>query len=207
MNTGPTRTRSLTTLALSFVALSFAALSTLVLAGCSADDTAAEGTVAATQERVESAAQDTAPSEPTTGPAASAESRLPYLIEEEKLAHDVYTVLDEMWDVRVFSNIAASETTHEGAVAELLPAYDLADPRTDEPGVFTDASLQAMYDDLIALGSRSPADAIQVGITIEKTDIADLSATIPGAPDDIAALLKRLLTASENHLAAFERQA
>ncbi|WP_157813912.1 MULTISPECIES: DUF2202 domain-containing protein [unclassified Microbacterium] len=201
MNTGPTRTRSLTTLALSFVALS-----TLVLAGCSADDTAAEGTVAATQERVECAAQDTAPSEPTD-PAASAESRLPYLIEEEKLAHDVYTALGEMWDVRVFSNIAASETTHEGAVAEILPAYDLADPRTDELAVFTDASLQAMYDDLIALGSRSLADAIQVGITIEKTDIADLSATIPGAPADIAALLKRLLTASENHLAAFERQA
>ncbi len=202
MNTRLTRTRALTTVAVSFVALS-----TLVLTGCSARGSTAEGTGAAAQERGTSAAQSTAPSAETTDPSAAAESRLQFLIEEEKLAHDVYTALGEMWDVKIFSNIAASETTHESAVAQLLPAYDLADPRTDEPGVFTDTSLQATYDRLIALGSRSLPDAIQVGITIEKTDIADLSATLPGAPDDIAALLERLLAASENHLAAFERQA
>lgn len=56
-------------------------------------------------------------------------------------------------------------------------------------------------------GSRSREDAIQARITIEPTDIADLAEAISGAPEDVAVVLERLLAASENHLAAFERQA
>jgi hypothetical protein len=136
----------------------------------------------------------------------SVEAQLRYLIEEEKLAHDVYVALGDLWGTRIFTNIAASETTHEGAVAQLLSVYGIDDPRSSAPGVFADPALQALYDELIAVGSQSPADAIGVGITIEQTDIADLSAALPDAPSDVAAVLERLLAASQNHLAAFERQ-
>ena len=73
-------------------------------------------------------------------------------------------------------------------------------------GVFTDPALQSLYDELIAKGSQSLADAVQVGITIEQTDIADLSKTIATAPADVVIVLERLLAGSQNHLAAFERQ-
>jgi hypothetical protein len=136
----------------------------------------------------------------------SVEAQLRYLIEEEKLAHDVYVALGDLWGTRIFANIAPSETTHEGAVAQLLSVYGIDDPRSSAPGVFADPALQALYDELIAVGSQSPADAIGVGITIEQTDIADLSAALPDAPSDVAAVLERLLAASQNHLAAFERQ-
>ncbi|MGP6203876.1 DUF2202 domain-containing protein [Microbacterium sp. F2] len=147
--------------------------------------------------------------EPPLADAASGDvdAQLLYLIEEEKLAHDVYTVLGDLWGGNVFANIAASEISHQDAVATLLVEYDIADPRSDEIGVFTDPDLQALYDQLVAEGSQSRAAAIDVGILIEQADIADLQNTLDGAPDDVAVVVERLLRGSENHLAAFERQA
>ena len=135
------------------------------------------------------------------------EAQLLYLIEEEKLAHDVYTVLGDLWGGNVFVNIAASEISHQDAVATLLVEYDLADPRSDEIGVFTDPDLQSLYDQLVADGSQSRAAAIDVGVLIEQTDIADLTRALDDAADDVAVVLERLLAGSQNHLAAFERQA
>ena len=44
------------------------------------------------------------------------ESLLLYLIEEEKLAHDVYTKMYELYGVRVFGNILSSEQAHQSRV-------------------------------------------------------------------------------------------
>ncbi len=183
-------------------ALAVLALSAGLLAGCATSAPQSE-----VDARSSSPSAATPAPSPTVESAASVDSQLRYLIEEEKLAHDVYVVLEDLWGARVFENIAASESTHEAAVADLLTVYGVDDPRAAEPGVFTDPALQALYDDLIEAGSRSREDAIQVGITIEQTDIADLAAAIADAPEDVAVVLQRLLAASENHLAAFERQA
>ncbi|WP_372816136.1 DUF2202 domain-containing protein [Pyrococcus kukulkanii] len=43
-----------------------------------------------------------------------------YMVEEEKLAHDVYTKLDEKWGLEIFKNIANSESTHVNAVRLLF---------------------------------------------------------------------------------------
>jgi hypothetical protein len=43
-------------------------------------------------------------------------------------ARDVYLALAELWDVRVFANIARSEQTHMDAVATLIDRYGLEDP-------------------------------------------------------------------------------
>ncbi|NPA47747.1 MAG: DUF2202 domain-containing protein, partial [Thermococci archaeon] len=42
-----------------------------------------------------------------------------YMVEEEKLAHDVYTKLYEKWHLQIFDNIAKSESTHVNAVRTL----------------------------------------------------------------------------------------
>jgi len=184
---------------------------TVVLAGCTASppESTIVDPVAPTASL--STPPSTSPEPLESGVAADAEtelrSQLLYLIEEEKLAHDVYTVLGDTWGGNVFVNIAASETTHQEAVAALLPDYGLTDPRVNEVGLFQDASLQALYDQLIAEGMRSRDDAIDVGVLIEQTDIADLTEALDDAPDDVAVVLERLLAGSQNHLAAFERQA
>lgn len=132
---------------------------------------------------------------------------LTYLIEEEKLAHDVYTVLYDMYGSKVFGNILESESKHQDQVMDLLDAYGVADPRSSEHGVFNDKDLQSLYDELIAMGSKSAADAYQVGVLIEEKDIADITAQLATTPDQaVVDVLEKLRSASENHLRAFNRQ-
>lgn len=149
-----------------------------------------------------------ADSETTSPPTAqSTDDLLLYLIEEEKLAHDVYTVLGDQWGSNVFTNIVASETSHQDQVAALLAARGIADPRSSEIGVFVDPELQGLYDSLIAQGSVSLADAYAVGVAIEEKDIVDLNEAMATTTDaDVLATLQRLLSGSESHLAAFSRK-
>lgn len=130
---------------------------------------------------------------------------LQFMREEEKLAHDVYVTLYEAWDLAVFNRIAASEQQHTDAVAYLLERYDVSDPAVgNELGVFTDPELQALYDELVAQGSQSIADAIKVGAAIEEIDILDLQERMADTANaDILRVYENLLAGSENHLRAF----
>jgi hypothetical protein len=140
-------------------------------------------------------------------PALSTDELLIYLIEEEKLAHDVYTVLSAQWGGNTFSNILASETTHQDMVLGLLTSYGLEDPRSQEIGVFTNPDLQALYDQLIAQGVTSQTEAYKVGVLIEETDITDLTTAISSTSDStIISVLEKLRSASESHLSAFSKK-
>jgi hypothetical protein len=127
-----------------------------------------------------------------------------YMREEEKLARDVYLTLYDAWGLPVFQNIARSEATHMAAVLTLIDQYGLADPAAAEVGVFTDPTLQALYDQLAAEGRQSLADALRVGATIEEIDILDLQARLAQTEKaDIALVYGNLLKGSRNHLRAF----
>lgn len=131
------------------------------------------------------------------------------LIEEEKVAHDLYLAFEEQYGARVFSNIKRSEVTHQDHVLAVMEATGVEDPRIPEPGQFRDAELQALYDDLLAQGSVNLPAAYQAGVDFEALDIAGLEAELEKAPEsDIAltTLIQRLLDGSRNHLAAFQRQ-
>lgn len=143
----------------------------------------------------------------TAEAASSINDMLVYLAEEEKLAHDVYQVLGETWGGQIFTNIQASEVSHQDQVSALLATYSIADPRSSELGVFTDPNLQALYDQLIAQGMQSATEAYKVGVLIEETDIADLEESIALTQDaTILSTLEKLKAASENHLRAFSRK-
>jgi hypothetical protein len=128
-----------------------------------------------------------------------------FMIEEEKLAHDVYVVLGQATgDVR-FDRIAAAETRHADAVRTMLDRYGLADPTVGAAvGEFTNAELQARYDSLVAQGRQSLDAALEVGRTIEATDIADLAEASQGlSAPDVLRLYANLTTGSQHHLQAF----
>jgi len=130
-----------------------------------------------------------------------------YLIEEEKLAHDVYTVMYQTYGARVFGNILNSEQTHQSRVLALLEARGIADPRSTELGEFTNPELQSLYDQLIAQGKQSAEEAYKVGVAIEEKDIADITKQLATATDnDVVSTLEALRMGSENHLRAFNRQ-
>ncbi len=131
---------------------------------------------------------------------------LMYMREEEKLAHDVYRVLYEIWGQRVFDNISRSEVTHTEAMLALLERYQLTDAVAGfDIGVFSIAELQTLNDSLVASGSNSLIDALMVGAAIEEIDIIDIQAYIEQVEDndDIVLVYESLLKGSRNHLRAF----
>ena len=128
-----------------------------------------------------------------------------FMREEEKLARDVYLTMHELWGMNIFNNIAASEQMHIDAVANLLNINNIPDPAANNDiGEFVNQDLQTMYDDLIATGSQSLADALAVGGAIEEIDILDLDERINSTSNsDIHTIYQNLRSGSENHLRSF----
>ncbi len=135
-------------------------------------------------------------------------SGLIYMVEEEKLARDVYLTLYNETGLEVFERIAESEQTHMDAVLSLIGKYNMTAPATlDQVGVFQNEELQSIYNQLVEQGSRSEVDALKVGALIEETDIKDLENwTAQTDNEDIRGVYSHLMAGSENHLRAFTAQ-
>ena len=132
-------------------------------------------------------------------------AQLKFLVEEEKLARDVYTYLAAQVTTRKFSNIARSEQTHMNYMATLLTKYKLWNPTTNrKAGVFYNQDIQKLYNTLTAEGAVGLVEAYGVGVKVEEVDIASLKELLLKAmPLDVKATLELLLAASYNHLEAF----
>lgn len=141
----------------------------------------------------------------TSGLSIDETADLLFMREEEKLARDVYLALYEQWGTPAFQNIAASEQAHMDALLGLINQYGLQDPAAgNSAGVFSDPTLQDLYDQLIAAGSQSLPDALIVGATVEEIDILDLQGSLAQTRNStIVPVYQNLLAGSENHLIAF----
>lgn len=139
-------------------------------------------------------------------PLNSAElNSLSFMREEEKLARDVYITLYNKWGINIFTNISNSEQTHMDAIRMLLNKYSLTDPvGSSAVGVFSNATLQNLYTQLVAQGNVSVLDAYKVGATIEDLDIFDLkNALLNNDNQDIKLVYDMLAKGSRNHLRSF----
>jgi hypothetical protein len=132
-------------------------------------------------------------------------AQLKYLIEEEKLARDVYTYLASNVTTKKFSNIARSEQTHMNYISALLTKYKLTNPTTGKAaGVFVNKDIQGLYNALTVEGKAGLLQAYGVGVKIEDVDIASLKQLLAKSmPADVKTALDLLLAASYNHLEAF----
>ena len=192
------------------------AATALLLTGCTAqvDVAAPEVVTPSSSASAEASATPQVTSEPKApvvdkgiATADATEEQLVYLIEEEKLAHDVYSAMFDLWGSRVFGNILNSEESHQSQVLTVMNTRDIADPRSSKVGVFVNADLQSLYNELIAKGSKSAVDAYEVGVAIEELDIDDLTKMLATAKDaDVIAMMENLRRGSENHLRAFNNQ-
>ncbi len=133
-----------------------------------------------------------------------------FMREEEKLAMDIYMMLHDTWNTaHVFHNISQSEMTHTEAMLQLIVKYNLTDPvGTNGTGIFEDANLQALYDDLLAQGGTNLIEALKVGALVEEVDILDLKNALDGLVDneDVIMVYENLMAASRNHLRAFVKK-
>jgi hypothetical protein len=124
--------------------------------------------------------------------------------EEEKLARDVYSYFDGLYDVAIFGNIAKSEDTHTNAVLSLLEGYGIEDPALEGVGEFSTDAFNELYSSLILQGSDSLTAALIVGATIEDLDIFDLTELLEvTVNEDVVQVYSNLLKGSENHMRAF----
>lgn len=130
-----------------------------------------------------------------------------FMVEEEKLARDVYLVMYEKYELQIFDNISVSEQTHVDAISTLLAKYNITNPTDNSNiGEFINTDLQQLYNILIELGNTSKNSAIEVGIIIEEKDIEDIAHYIEHIIEttDIIEVYSNLLNGSYNHLEAFE---
>lgn len=129
-----------------------------------------------------------------------------FMREEEKLARDANLKFYEKWNLNVFDNISESEQTHMDAMLQLIEKYNLTDPVGNKGvGVFTNDSLQSLYNLLLSQGESSLVDALKAGALIEEVDIFDLKYALDNFVDnqDIEMVYENLYKASRNHLRAF----
>ena len=123
--------------------------------------------------------------------------------EEEKMAHDVYSSFYDKFGLRVFANIANSESKHMEAVLWLINSYKLTDPASNELGVFENADIQNLYNKFMSEGVNE-VEALKIGAFIEEYDIADLEKLISETGNMyIVRVYTNLLNGSKNHLRAF----
>ena len=134
-------------------------------------------------------------------------AELKYLIEEEKLARDVYAFLADKVTSQKFSNITKSEQTHMDLVSNILKQYGIKNPTKNmAAGEFKNQDLQGLYKKLTSEGTADILSAYQVGVQIEELDIADLKDLMKITwPADVKSVLDKLLSGSQNHLLAFTR--
>lgn len=198
----------------SLVISSFVVASLLVTSSCQKEDmnaenaqyasvlsVSADGTTAVIEANLKSALVET--SDLTDSELAS----LLKMKEEEKMARDVYAALAQKWGSPIFSNISAAENNHMNAVVLLLTTYGADNTTIGEAGKFTDASVQTLYDELVAKGGVSIEEAYQTGALIEEMDIKDLTVALSSTNNEnVTLVFDNLLKGSRNHLRAFNRQ-
>ena len=132
---------------------------------------------------------------------------LKFLREEEKLARDVYLFSYDKYGEDIFNSISQSEQKHMDKVLDLLNTYNIEDPMLSERGVFTNQTLQTLYNDLIVLSDKSLLDALLVGATIEDLDIKDIEHNEARTTAlDIANVYSKLKCGSTNHMRSFYKK-
>ncbi|MFN2343331.1 MAG: DUF2202 domain-containing protein [Desulfonatronovibrio sp.] len=144
-------------------------------------------------------------SQPTAELTADEILAFEHILEEEKLARDVYLALSEIWDISIFEYIAASEEQHIRAMVNLGRRYGQDISATQNaPGVFNNQEFQNYYNDLIDMGMSSPEEALSAGVLVEELDIFDIQVSLLLIEnEEFKTVLQNLLKGSRNHLRSF----
>lgn len=129
-----------------------------------------------------------------------------YMLEEEKLAHDVYVKMYEKWELMPFSNIPKSESYHIQVIKDILESNSIDYKIYEENGKFYNSELQNIFDELVEYGNISLENSLKVGAKIEELDIFDLENYLLKIENsEIKSTFNILIMGSKNHLRAFHR--
>ncbi|KAB2924485.1 MAG: DUF2202 domain-containing protein [Dechloromonas sp.] len=141
---------------------------------------------------------------------AEAIADLRFMIEEEKLAGDVYRAFGALYPtIMPFRNIPKSEDQHVTTLLAQagLAGVDVSDLTSLPANTFQNTSLQTLFTDLVDQGSASSFAALSIGREIELLDIQDLTNAMAKIPttSSLYTAYGNLRNASNNHLNAFNK--
>lgn len=123
------------------------------------------------------------------------EEMLTYAIQDEYMAQAEYqAIMAKYGQVRPYTNITRSETSHIASLSTLFNTYNIALPVNDAASrVVLPSTLQASYT---------------TGVQAEIANIAMYKSFLSqDLPADVELTFTKLLRASENHLKAYENKA
>lgn len=129
--------------------------------------------------------------------------------QQEKLARDVYTVLNQTWNMDFLEKIILAEEKHMDAAESQIIKFELTDPITDDAvGAFPeDSEFNQLFSDLTTRGLTSKLEALNVGKEIEEETIAFLKEQLSfTTAKSLVRVYTHLETASEKHLKSFVKQ-
>ena len=130
-----------------------------------------------------------------------------FLREEEKLARDIYIYAYTKYQNTVFNSISQSEQKHMDNVLSILNHYSIPDPASTQIGVFNNATLQSLYNQLISHVDISESESLKVGATIEELDINDIDDFIANTSNSqLLSMYEKLNCGSKNHIRSFTSQ-
>ena len=194
-------------------------LASILLVGCGSTDTTSS-TLDTTLAPIENTTQPQASDTPATNDSrvstldAELEASIVYMVNEEKLAYDVYMNLynyhiSDANALNALTNVALnSEIQHIAMVGELANKYGLQNDSNLPSGEFSLPEIQALYDTLFTQGLSSPQAALTSACMVEVTDINDLTVDIALATSsnasDVVSVFELLRSGSYNHYWAFD---
>lgn len=130
-----------------------------------------------------------------------------FIYEEEKVARDVYMILDRMYkNENTFRLMQIAEQRHLDCARELCELYSVDTSSVDESvvGAFESPALKTLYEAYIEKGKSSLRDALEIAEFIEATDIDMIEHASVGMPSDVVSVYEKLKKGNLNHLDTFQ---
>jgi hypothetical protein len=127
------------------------------------------------------------------------------MLDEEKLAHDVYSYFSDKYNLPIFKNISNAEQRHFDAVLGLVKKYNVRYTKINDKGKFMNPDYENLYKKLTEKGLSSVTEALRVGAEIEDLDIYDLDEALKKeiTTKDIKIVYQNIRTGSYHHIKAF----
>lgn len=127
------------------------------------------------------------------------------IIEENKLARDLYIEFYEMWEYDTFNKVSISDALYMDKTKVALERFKINDPvENDDKGVYESLYITKLYRDLLKKGKSDPFEAMRIGTTLEEMHIKDLNDLLENTSnDDLIELYTELKLGAISHIRAF----
>lgn len=145
---------------------------------------------------------------PETTLNSNEQGELLYLLEQIKLAGNLYGVFAESWDHPIFQKATVAKRQHQTSLLSLLQCYtiDTSSYEALPAGDYANSQLDDLYQSLVTQGASSLNDALEAsGLVEEETigNIAKLATTTTN--DSLSCRLANLKRGTAKQLRSFAR--